>query len=676
MIITRLVLNNFGAFRGANAIDLKPRHGASKPIILFGGKNGAGKTTVFEAIRVCLYGLNALPGRQRRADYEQFLLDRIHRHNSLPVHPNQASVEIEFEYAHLGKVSKYAVRRAWERKGTGAHEMLAIFRDGEPLNDVEDDQWQDFIKELIPPGLSQLFFFDGEKIEQLAAHGADAEQFRESFRSLLGLDLIERLQDDLTIHITRQQKDASTETIERRLKIAHDEISKLEAQQIEKIKERSQLQNNVYQLRSAVDKHEQKLTAEGGGFASRRSNMKAKAARIDEQVREIEAEIREMANGLLPLAFSPEYLTKLENRLLEEAEIARFQSAREIVAERQERVRRKVRDANFWKDIIRSDDGRKAASKRVSQLLADLLPPLPTSTEIMHPCSDLERAKLLSWIRAAKQAIPDELAAHTRKLEKLHKDRRNIENTLRRAPPQEILGPLLDRLKDLNKELGSAETRLKRCEEEISVLDFRLNSAKRESQVVLEELEQAQGLSKRVETALKTRAVLDKYLDRITQVKLQELSAELALAFSALSNKPGYYARVKIDPKTFDSTLFTKHGDVVTRDQLSAGERQIFATSLLWALAKTSRRPLPFIIDTPLGRLDHAHRRNLVENFFPSASHQVLILSTDAEIEGRYHKTLEPYVSHSYTLAYDAAEGETSVREGYEFEKPVLEART
>lgn len=673
MIINRVVLHDFGAFRGRHEIDLKPRANSGRPIVLFGGQNGAGKTTVFEAIRVCLYGLNALPGRQRRADYETFLLERIHRHSSLPVQPQQASVEIEFEYAHLGRVSRYTVRRTWEKKANGAQEYLTCFRDGKPLDEIEADQWQDFIKELIPPGLSQLFFFDGEKVEELAAHGTEVEQFRDSFRSLLGLDLIERLQDDLAIHITRQEKNANSEAIERSLEIARDEISKLEQAQLENVRDQSQAQNRVYALRSEIQKHENKLSAEGGGFASRRTAMKDKSGRIDEQITEIEARIRELATGLLPVAFSPEYLSRLEDRLLEEAEMARIESARDIVKERQERIKRKVRATDFWKGILRDEASRREASKRVAQLIAELAPPSIANGQIIHPVSELERAKLLTWIRQAKTDIPKELATYTKKLEKLHRDRRVIENGLRKAPQEDVLAPLLARLKESTKELGAAESRLKHLSEEADIFKFKLNAAKRQEQNVLEDLGKSKGISSRVETAVKTRAVLDKYLSRITQVKLAELSAALAEAFSKLSNKPGYYAKVDINPETFDTTLFTRHGDKVTRDQLSAGERQIFATSLLWALAKTSGRPLPFIVDTPLGRLDHSHRRNLVEHFFPYASHQVLILSTDAEIEGKYYDVLAPFISHTYTLRYDAESGETFVDPGYAFEKSSVE---
>lgn len=675
MIINRVVLQDFGAFRGRNEIELRPRDRSYRPIIIFGGRNGAGKTTIFEAIRVCLYGLNALPGRQRRADYEQFLVDRIHRHKSLPVQPQEASVEVEFEYAHLGKLSTYSVRRTWVRRSNGAQETLTILRDGKPLDDIEQDHWQDFIKDLIPPGLSQLFFFDGEKIEELAAHGTEVEQFRDSFRSLLGLDLVERLQDDLSIHISRQERAANTDAVERKLEAARADIVELERTQFDVARKQSQAQNRVHVLRAEIHKQENKLTAEGGGFAARRSEMKSKAERIDLQINELNAEIRELATGLLPIAFSPEYLHRLEDRLLEEAEISRVESARELVKEHQERAKRRVREADFWKGLLRDEAARKEATKRVATLLNDLTPPRIQQGTVVHAVSETERARLLTWIREARTSIPKELGSISKKLEKLHKERQSIQNALRRAPQEDVLAPILAKLKELNKELGVAESELKQLAAEADVLRFKLTGARRLEAQVLEELGASKGVSKRIEAAIKARGVLEKYLARITDVKLGELSAALADSFSKLSNKPAYYARVHIDPSTFETTIYTQHGDKVTRDQLSAGERQIFATSLLWALAKTSGRPLPFIIDTPLGRLDHAHRRNLVEHFFPYASHQVIILSTDAEIEGKYHDLLEPFISHGFTLRYDPKDGVTSVHGGYAFGRRRVEVK-
>jgi DNA sulfur modification protein DndD len=101
------------------------------------------------------------------------------------------------------------------------------------------------------------------------------------------------------------------------------------------------------------------------------------------------------------------------------------------------------------------------------------------------------------------------------------------------------------------------------------------------------------------------------------------------------------------------------------QSELSAGERQIFATSLLWALADISGRPLPFMVDTPLGRLDQPHREKMVQNFFPEASHQVMVFSTDTEIDDGHYETLRDEVARSYHLDYDQTEGYTEVLTGY-----------
>ncbi len=124
-----------------------------------------------------------------------------------------------------------------------------------------------------------------------------------------------------------------------------------------------------------------------------------------------------------------------------------------------------------------------------------------------------------------------------------------------------------------------------------------------------------------------------------------------------MARKGDISLKAKIDPKTFEVCLLNQSGDEINKQQLSAGEKQIFAIAILEALARTSGRKLPVIIDTPLGRLDSHHRSNLVENYFPSASHQVVILSTDTEIDQVYFETLKPHISHVYNVEYFPEDG-------------------
>ena len=125
---------------------------------------------------------------------------------------------------------------------------------------------------------------------------------------------------------------------------------------------------------------------------------------------------------------------------------------------------------------------------------------------------------------------------------------------------------------------------------------------------------------------------------------------------------------LRIDPVTFEVTLYGKGGVPVPKDSLSAGEKQIYAISLLWALSKISGRPLPLIIDTPLGRLDRTHRQFLIERYFPVAAHQVIILSTDTEIDQNYFELLKPFVSHSVHLRSNVG-GWTEAAAGYFWEE-------
>src|SRR5690606_16962645 len=128
-------------------------------------------------------------------------------------------------------------------------------------------------------------------------------------------------------------------------------------------------------------------------------------------------------------------------------------------------------------------------------------------------------------------------------------------------------------------------------------------------------------------------AMLTEFVETSAQEKIRDLESVFKDCFARLARKEDFDLRLNIDPRDFSVKLTTSSGRSISRDELSAGEKQIFAISLLEALAKTSGRRLPMIVDTPLGRLDSKHRQRLVEQYFPQVSHQVIILSTDTEVD-------------------------------------------
>ncbi len=225
MIINKITINNYGVFCGRHEFVLHSDKQTKKlkPIILFGGMNGAGKTTLFNAIKLCLYG-DDIPGQRRNGNYKAFLKGKIHQSKNLLIQPNYASVEIEFQYSKYGRLNTFIVERQWEENHGTITENLNVKKDGEDLDEVEKESWQEFIKELIPVGLSQLFFFDGEKIQKMMSDDSNAE-FKKSIKAMLGLDLVERLKADLRIYRTKYLKEKSSKPLELELKELENKLN-------------------------------------------------------------------------------------------------------------------------------------------------------------------------------------------------------------------------------------------------------------------------------------------------------------------------------------------------------------------------------------------------------------------------------------------------------------------
>ena len=165
----------------------------------------------------------------------------------------------------------------------------------------------------------------------------------------------------------------------------------------------------------------------------------------------------------------------------------------------------------------------------------------------------------------------------------------------------------------------------------------------------------------------KVQETLKLFRERLTLRKLNKLEVEVTECFRYLLHKSDLVHRVAINTHTFSLSLYDLQGKPVPKHRLSAGEKQLLAIAFLWGLARVSGRRLPVAIDTPLGRLDSSHRSNLVERYFPSASHQVILLSTDTEIGEKEVQTLRSNdaIAREYLLKYDSSTRQTTIEPGY-----------
>ena len=675
MILHRLTLKDFGLFSGEQTFCLTPRikYKKRRPVILIGGKNGTGKTTILEAVRLCLYGSRSIGNRVSRKEYDEYLDSTIHHSQRTLLQPKRASVALEFEYAHSGEKDYYHVERQWEiRQSTKepVRESLNIHKDNEPLSDFEAEHWQDFLNELIPIGLSQLFFFDGEKIQGLAEDASSPIFLADSIKSLLGVDLVDRLQSDLKIYLNRSKRGSGTEQLAQDISSAEKEKHNLQTQLNFAAEKKTALEAQAGKIESQIVLQEDKIAKEGGGYARQRDKLKVRQAKLSQKISDLENQVREACAGLFPFALAAPLCERLRTQLIQEAEIEAWDSANKAVKDRNRKLLEQLEQSDFWDSIggaTPKSSVRVSIRSRITSLLSEQLQRPEDFNDVhrIHFLPTPESHRLLTLLDSCLTKEPDQFRALSKQLEDCNRQLQNVETDLRRIPTDVVLEPLTERLATLNQRLGGLQKELQNESANVQSLAYRLNSVERRLDQLYESQWQGQADSRRAQLVSDVRLVLDKYSAHLTNAKVEALTKAVVECFGILCRKHSLVKRIDINPQTFVTTLYDQQNRLIAKDELSAGEKQIYAISLLWGLAKASGRPLPMIIDTPLGRLDSEHRNRMIEHYFPNASHQVVVLSTDTELDKKNFEILSPHVSHAYHLVYNHLDGSANVEQRY-----------
>ena len=246
-----------------------------------------------------------------------------------------------------------------------------------------------------------------------------------------------------------------------------------------------------------------------------------------------------------------------------------------------------------------------------------------------------------------------------------------INMIINKIPGDEQIAPLIEKQKELKKKKLVLQTKINVIGNEIDPL----SGLKIQKNILLKQLLNAkinqdlENIDKQryVEYSSKIKQIINQFHVITLDYHIKKLEKFIFDCFQTLLRKKNLIKKIKIDTKNYGLKIFDKKGHQINSESLSAGERQLLAVAILWGLAKASTNVAPTIIDTPLGRLDSTHRINLVEKYFPQASKQVILLSTDEEINERYLKKINPYLSRSYLIKFDHNNNGSKIQEGYFF---------
>lgn len=624
MRFQEIILENVGLYVGYHSFDLatSPADGANVIAIL--GHNGGGKTTFLDAIRLALYGRRALGPRTAQSTYEEHLLRKI----SATAPSREAAITLSFVRVENGQEVAYTVKRAWSSRGKSVVETLNLAREGRSISDLERAEYAQYVEDLVPPGLSQLFFFDGEKIQEIADDEGSIG-LKDAIRSLLGLDIIDQLQTDLTVYTSRRGNRETEGNIERLLAEQENFRQELAAEQ----DTRAELQSKCDQASRRVARAEAAYRSEGGRQALSREDVLARLKIAEADLVDLNLQLKRIANDLLPLSLAPGRLEQLH---------------RACIAARQDTHSNAIRafiDTFERQSLSRKEENRIWSDKHFDELRADI----KTRSKDQGVRLFAEPDWILQRLNELAGGRQEEAANLADRLD------RNVE--LRAKLKRELDGfdggqaeEALTALKEAERALGGLERELHYCDERVDRLLRELEAMDRKFKSEEASLKRRAQEERGSALAVQAQNALSAFGSALLEDRISRLKAEFVLCFNRLSRKKSLVATVEIDPNDFCVTLIGNDGFTIEKDSLSAGERQIYAISMLWALGKTSGRQLPIVIDTPFSRLDQSHRMAIVRDYLPTASHQVILLCTDTEMTPSLAKTLEAHIARTYKL--------------------------
>jgi DNA sulfur modification protein DndD len=659
MIFEEIVIHNFGAYRGRHLVNLEVT--AEKPVVLIGALNGSGKTTLLDAMQLALYGKGAHCSGRDRMGYPDYLESMMNRDAE---NGHQAGVEFAFRARTGGHDSKIRVHRTWEKRGAAVRENLDIYRDG-TLDTVASERWTEFVEDLMPLQIADLFFFDGEKIEGLADPVRSSSLLRVGIHSLLGLDLVDSLIKSLQV-LERKKKTSGLAEVDRQ---------KLDALEVE----RNQVQFSIEvlsQKRAAQQVILDNLKKEeivandffrrvGGDLYLRKQQLDEESARLLSQENDLNNELLESAASGLPLLLASEVIEEVLKKA-DQADRARNHQLLKSEASK--------RDAEILAFLGRIKTDKKVLSKVEEFLCGDL-----NSRYSVEVTDFLVPEGVKAQFGALNLSYVVEAARKQLDLMKEVRERLiNLDKNMAAMPSEEVVARAQSEIDRCRSEYARASAVATLQDEEIE--EARKKLARLQRQIELEASDLGQTLVQSEKTvrvmthASKARATLAKFQERLLRENLQHLEKTILDCFRTLARKNKLVTGIAIDPLSFQLSILQDGGRVVPAHRFSAGERQLLAVATLWALARASGRHLPAVIDTPLSRLDSKHRGTLVKDYFPKASHQVILLSTDEEVVGRYYSMLKPYLAREYLIEHDESEKTSRVVSGYFHDQVAREA--
>lgn len=644
MIIKELILHNFGVYASTNKFEFHSK----KPIVLIGGMNGRGKTTFLEAVLLALYGANSYAYNESKyKTYGQYLRSYVN------VSDGTLRTHIDLEFVIDAEQEEvYKIHREWSGDKKRTHELIMVYKDQE-YNEFLTKNWTMFIENILPSGLSNFFFFDGEKIAELAIEDT-SNQMKESIKSLLGISVLETLEKDLgrVIHRAVKKQSANTdakeiETLRLQMEKARDNLETIDSELEDLEKKKSGVSQNLEILR-------QEYITNGGDIIGQRHELFRKRSFVLSKIEGGHEQLALDAASELPLVLVKDLLQNISKR----AEIEQEQKMLNSALRRMQRLS---------VDYERINGQDAEAISRFIEFVRNKAQNI--ESDILYNLSDTSLFQLHVLIDNQLHEMKTSVKRRQKEIAKLQEEADQLDSYLAVDIDEKAIDHIYKNIKELEQELIEIDVLLSRKREKRKAYNGEAISAtslfNKRVEAYLKYVELNDDSERVVKYSHMANTILDEYKIRLQKNKIAMVSETMTACYKKLANKKELIDKIYMDPITLDLKYIDADGFEINKPTLSAGEKQLMVISLLWSLALCSPKKLPVIIDTPLSRLDSLHRASLIQTYFPQAGEQTIILSTDSEIDRQQYELMRDNVGDEYTLVYDDIAKSTTIHRGY-----------
>ena len=699
MKLTKIELNNFGSYYGKNVLSIDVSDD-NKQIVLIGGENGAGKTTLFTAIVLCLYGHYSFGYKNSGKVYTQKVFTYINDTAKLD-EDESASVTLDFVDSSNGDLDSYSITRSWTWKKSNVKESITAQKNGQILEKQSLIDFQNFLINMIPPSLLKLYFFDGERIAEYLLDDAQ-NNVRDALMILSGNDTFDIMYSGIKKVLVAGNAAEDTATreyfIRKSEKISLDESRKALRESID------DLSAQADDKKAEVDRIKKEYAAQGGISLDEWKELNSSLKAEDEARERINYERKEIATDILPFVIVSSLLDKVRPQITKEHEYKTWQTLSKTLTT--DRFRKIISDTLSNSGQANYDE----ITSRICDNIITYLVPVNgwKSFEPIFGLSKDDEMDVQTIVNRVSQfdvtRISELKHEHDSSLERSQALRDKLQNS-----SIDNYQEYIKSLSDLNEEIFQLSVMIKTKQDELVNVEAQYQIAEKRLGEAYKNLEL--DIKRKSVTSISSKAIvlLEELQAKIHGKLTKEVRADTLSALRLLIRKKSFIEDLEIDdnfkvhllknqiieikdiikihnrsgiegvkrslqkygyeslcktvnaPK--DSKDLTQYLNSylkptvkvlmeISIDSLSKGEKQIFVMSLYWAMMKQSKCQLPFIIDTPFARIDTEHRTNIVDHFFKRLPGQLLILSTNEEINAKHMQAMSDSISNSFMLEF------------------------